>query len=69
MWSSYQKRLITKTNWAIKVWTEWATSRNRKFLPDEASFNYKIETLSAQLIIFWLCSVLEIHRREVSDIH
>ena len=54
-----------QTNWAIKVWTEWATSRNKKLLPDEAPFNCEIETLSAQLINFWLCRfVLEIRRRD-----
>ena len=43
-----------RTNWAIKVWTEWATSRNRNLLPNETPFNCEIETLSAQLINFWL---------------
>ena len=54
-----------QTNWAIKVWSEWAISRNRNLLPDEAPFNCEIETLSAQLINFWLCRfVLEIRRRD-----
>ena len=52
-----------QTNWAIKVWTEWATSRNRNLLPDEVPFNCEIEMLSAQLINFWLSRfVLEIRR-------
>ena len=54
-----------QTKWAVKVWTEWATSRNKKLLSDEAPFSCKIEKLSAQLINFWLCRfVLEIRRRD-----
>ena len=59
------EKTSNQTKWAIKVWTEWAISRNRKLLPDEAPFNCEIEKLSAQLINFWLCRfVLEIHRRD-----
>ena len=54
-----------QTKWAVKVWTEWATSRNKKLLSDEAPFSCEIEKLSAQLINFWLCRfVLEIRRRD-----
>ena len=54
-----------QTKWAVKVWTEWATSRNKKLLSDEAPFSCEIEKLSGQLINFWLCRfVLEIRRRD-----
>ena len=54
-----------QTKWAVKVWTEWATSRNKKLLSDEAPFSCEIENLSAQLINFWLCRfVMEIRRRD-----
>ena len=54
-----------QTKWAVKVWKEWATSRNKKLLSDEAPFSCEIEKLSAQLINFWLCRfVLEIRRRD-----
>ena len=54
-----------QTKWAVEVWIEWATSRNKEFLSDETPFSCKIEKLSAQLINFWLCKfVLEIHRRD-----
>ena len=54
-----------QTKWAVKVWTEWATSRKRKLLSDEALFSCEIEKLSAQLINFWLYRfVLEIRRRD-----
>ena len=54
-----------QTKWAVKVWTEWATSRNKKLLSDETPFSCEIEKLSAQLINFWLCRfVLEIRRRD-----
>ena len=54
-----------QTKWAVKVWTEWATSRNKKLLSDEAPFSCEIEKLSAQLINFWLCRfVLELRRRD-----
>ena len=65
MESGVPEKTRSQTNWAIKVWTEWATSRNRNLLPDEAPFNCEIETLSAQLINFWLSRfVLEIRRRD-----
>ena len=52
-----------QTKWAVKIWTEWATSRNKKHLSNEAPFSWEIEKLSAQLMNFWLCRfVLEIHR-------
>ena len=54
-----------QTKWAVKVWTEWATSRNKKLLSDKAPFSCEIEKLSAELINFWLCRfVLEIRRRD-----
>ena len=54
-----------QTKWAVKVWKEWATSRNKKLLSDKAPFSCEIEKLSAQLINFWLCRfVLEIRRRD-----
>ena len=42
-----------QTKWVVKVWTELATSRNKKFLFDETLFSCEIEKLSAQLN--WLC--------------
>ena len=60
-----QEKTHNQTKWAIKVWTEWATSRNRNLLPDEARFNCEIEMLSAQIINFRLCRfVLEIHQHD-----
>ena len=59
------EKTCNQTKWAVKVWTEWATSRNKKLLSDEAPFSCEIEKLSAQLINVWLCTfVLEIRRHD-----
>ena len=59
------EKTCNQTKWAVKVWTEWVASRNKKLLSDKALLSYEIERLIAQLINFWLCKlVLEIRRHD-----
>ena len=59
------EKTCNQTKWAVKIWTEWAASRNKKLLSDKALLSCEIERLIAQLINFRLCKlVLEIRQHD-----
>ena len=50
-----------QTEWAVKVWKEWALAKNTRLLPDEEPFN---TTFFVSEKDFWLSRfILEVHKK------
>ena len=53
-----------QTEWAVKVWKEWALSRNTRFLSDKQPFSTTFCELTVSEMDFWLSRfVLEVRKR------
>lgn len=52
-----------QTEWSVRVWEQWARSRNGRLLPGEQQFSFDFGTLSVAEMKFWLCRfVLEVRK-------
>ncbi len=53
--ASIPQKTKLNTDWAVKVWTDWAESRNARLLPEENPFSVSICDLTVSEMNFWLC--------------
>lgn len=68
--SSVPTKTKDATNWAIRLWTSRAITRNQKLLPDEMPFNSDICLLTVPEMNFWLSRfVLEVHKKMGNTTH
>ena len=62
--SSIPVKTRNNTNWAVKLWTDWAISRNKNLLPGEQPFITLFSDLTLTEMNFWLSRfVLEIRKK------
>ena len=53
-----------QTEWAVKVWKEWALARNTRLLSDEEPFSATFCELTVSEMDFWLSRfILEVHKK------
>ena len=52
-----------QTDWTVRVWEQWSTSRNEQLLPGEKPFSTDFGALTVEEMQFWLCRfVLEVRK-------
>ena len=51
---SVPKKTQDNTEWSVKVWVDWASSRNNKLLPGEVPFSTDFCELTVSEMNFWL---------------
>ena len=64
MFNSVPQKTRVQTNWTVKVWTEWALTRNARLLPDERPFSTRFRDLSISEINFWLSRFVLVIRKK-----
>ena len=63
--SSVPIKTRNNTSWAVKVWTDWASARNKNLLPEELPFSSLLSDLTLSEMNFWLSRyVLEIRKKD-----
>ncbi len=63
--ASIPQKTKLNTDWAVKVWTDWAESRNARLLPKENPFSVSICDLTVSEMNFWLSRyILEIRKKD-----
>ena len=61
---SVPKKTRDNPEWSVKVWADWASSRNNKLLPGEVPFSTDFCELTVSEMNFWLSQfVLEICKK------
>ena len=62
---SVPKKTQDNTEWSVKVWVDWASSRNNKLLPGEVPFSTDFCELTVSEMNFWLSRfVFEVHKNK-----
>ena len=53
--SGIPQKTKMQTDWTVRVWEQWAKSRNSRLLPGEKPFSAEFESLTRSEMQFWLC--------------
>ena len=53
--SGIPQKTKMQTDWTVRVWEQWAKSRNSRLLPGEKPFSAEFGSLTRSEMQFWLC--------------